>query len=490
MPRFDGRFFPSSTVSDWAAGKFGTPGWYPAAPTGVTPTEGDQQIALTWTEGNTHGADITGYKVEKNDGSWSTVTSDTGSGTASYTVTGLTNATAYTFRVTAINGVGVGEAPSSVSASTTPRGVPGAPGTLSLALGSPAATVINLSWSAGSTNGGAITGYKIQRSTNGSSWSNVVADTGSTGTTYSNTGLTGSTAYYYRVAAINVAGTGGYGNEPTLTTAAPFVIYSTTGSPTIRTHGIYTSIHWTGAGTFSISSNPNSRTFDIWAVAGGGGSAGGYNGYGPGGGGGAGGAKAFTGYTLANGGGQGASGTYNVVVGAGGAGAANATGVPGSKGSDSSFDLGGGSSEAEVDGGGFAGVQPGGDGGSGGGGHGNGGGVPGDGIAGQGNDGGSGYWTGWAGRAGAGGGKGGAGGNHSASGHAVGGVKGTNHYATGSGSTWGQNYFSEGGDGGYGSTTGDHGGSGAGDGSGGGGGGQSSGGQTGNSGCVVVRWVT
>ena len=194
-----GRFFPSSAVSNWAAGKFGTPGWYPAAPTGVTPTEGDQQVALTWTEGNTHGADITGYKVEKNDGSWSTVTSNTGSGTASYTATGLTNGTAYTFRVTAINSVGLGETASSATASKTPRGVPAAPGTLSLAEGDPSHTVIDLSWSAGATNGAAITGYKIQRSTDGSSWSNVVADTGSTGTTYSNTGLTGETKYHYRV---------------------------------------------------------------------------------------------------------------------------------------------------------------------------------------------------------------------------------------------------------------------------------------------------
>ena len=271
MPRFDGRFFPSSQVADWASGKFGTPGWYPAAPTDVTPTEGDQEVALAWTEGNTHGADITGYKVEKNDGSsWSTATSDTGSGTTSYTVTGLTNATAYTFRVTAINSVGLGETVSSVSVAKTPRGIPGTPGTLSLAAGSPAHTAINLSWSAGSTNGSAITGYKIQKSTDGSSWSTLVADTGSTSTTYSNTGLTAATTYHYRVASINVAGTGGYGNEPNRETGLGIMTYSTSGSPTLRTYGNYSSLTWTGSGSFTILTNPQTLTFDYMIVAGGG----------------------------------------------------------------------------------------------------------------------------------------------------------------------------------------------------------------------------
>jgi hypothetical protein len=66
-----------------------------------------------------------------------------------------------------------------------------------------------------------IAGYKIQRSTNsGVSWSDLVADTGSTGTTYTNTGLTRLTRYDYRVAGINEKGAGAYGNEPNHTTRA------------------------------------------------------------------------------------------------------------------------------------------------------------------------------------------------------------------------------------------------------------------------------
>lgn len=321
MPRFTPQFFPSTPVSNWATGKFGVNGWYPAAPIGVTPVEGDQQVALSWDAGNANGSDIIGYKVEKNDGSWSTVTSDTGSTATSYTVTGLTNGTAHTFRVTAINKVGEGETPSSVSASKTPRGVPGAPGTLSLAAGSAAQTEIDLSWSApGSTNGAALTGYKIQYSTDGSSWSNVTADTGSTATTYTISSLTLNTRYWVRVAAINVAGAGSYGNEPDLTTAN-MMAWSATGSYTTGTDGSNTWVKWTSTGT--LVTQHVSVSADIFVLGGGGSGSVGHDpsGYGGGpylgaGGGGGGGAATNTGVTVG-------VGTHVVTIGAGGASSAN-----------------------------------------------------------------------------------------------------------------------------------------------------------------------
>src|SRR3989442_5623436 len=66
---------------------------------------------------------------------------------------------------------------------------------------------INLSWTAPASNGGsAITGYKIERSTDGgSTWNTIAANTGST--TYSNYFLLASTTYTYRVSAINSVGT-------------------------------------------------------------------------------------------------------------------------------------------------------------------------------------------------------------------------------------------------------------------------------------------
>jgi len=99
--------------------------------------------------------------------------------------------------------------------------VPGAPGTLSL--GSATGSSIALTWSAPSDTGGAtITGYRIKKD-----GSTLVADTGSTGTTYTATGLTAATSYSFTVAAINEKGTGADGNTPSLSTLA-IPVYSQT----------------------------------------------------------------------------------------------------------------------------------------------------------------------------------------------------------------------------------------------------------------------
>ena len=81
-------------------------------------------------------------------------------------------------------------------------------------------TQIDLSWTAPSDNGGAtITGYKIEVSTNGSSWSDLVANTNSTSTSYTHSGLAAGSARHYRVSAINSAGTGPASNVDDATTA-------------------------------------------------------------------------------------------------------------------------------------------------------------------------------------------------------------------------------------------------------------------------------
>jgi fibronectin type III domain protein len=82
-----------------------------------------------------------------------------------------------------------------------------------------------LSWTAATNNrGSAITGYKIERSTDGgSTWSTIMSNTGNTGTTYSDTGLSPNQAYMYRVSAINSIGTSSPSNTASATTP-PLII--------------------------------------------------------------------------------------------------------------------------------------------------------------------------------------------------------------------------------------------------------------------------
>jgi len=435
-------------------------------------------ITLSWSVPSDIGqSTITGYRIKK-DGV--VLVANTSSTATTYSATGLTNNTAYNFTVAAINAYGTGPDGNTPSLTTSAYTVPAAPGTLSLAAGSPASSVIDLSWSAPASDGGqTISGYRIQNSTDGSSWSDVVANTGSTATTYSNTGLTGSTTYHYRVAAINSVGTGGYGNAPSLTTGDPVMTYSTTGSPTERTYGIYKSLHWTGSGNFVITANP--KALDIWIVSGGGGGGGGYYSYGGGGGGGAGGAKAFTSQTVS-------VATHTITIGQGGSGGPNAGG--GTDGGDSSFAISGGSTLSTT-GGGAGILGTGHAGGSGAGGQGNTTGAPGSGISGEGNSGGSGiYWGGYPTYGGGGGGKGSTGGNGVATG-GPGGLYGTNYYADGntSGTTDGIHRFAQGGGGAGSSNSTGSGGSGDGDGGGGAGGTPGGAGLTGNDGVVIIRWI-
>ncbi|HEV2192907.1 MAG TPA: spherulation-specific family 4 protein, partial [Nitrosopumilaceae archaeon] len=193
----------------------------PQSSTGLTATAlSSSQINLSWTApANNGGSAITGYKIERstNAGStWSTITNTTATA-ITYSDTGLVASTAYSYRVSAINSVGTSSPSNTASATTQSTTAPQPPtGLTATAVSS---SQINLSWTAPTNNGGsAITGYKIERSTDaGTIWS-TIANTTTTAITYSNTGLAHSITYTYKVSAINSVGTGSPSNTASATT--------------------------------------------------------------------------------------------------------------------------------------------------------------------------------------------------------------------------------------------------------------------------------
>jgi hypothetical protein len=112
-------------VGAFKAGSAST-GSVPGKATGVSASAGNASALVSWTApADNGGSPITTYTVTSNPGS---MTCTTG-GTLSCTVSGLTNGQAYTFTVTATNGVGTGPA-SDPSPAVTPVGAPpSTPGT-------------------------------------------------------------------------------------------------------------------------------------------------------------------------------------------------------------------------------------------------------------------------------------------------------------------------------------------------------------------------
>ena len=85
---------------------------------------------------------------------------------------------------------------------------------------------IDLAWTAPADDGGrVVSGYKVEVSDDGStgSWTDLVADTASTDTAYSHTGLSAGDTRHYRVSAINAVGTSDASDskEATTQTTAP-----------------------------------------------------------------------------------------------------------------------------------------------------------------------------------------------------------------------------------------------------------------------------
>ena len=199
----------------------------PDAPTGLRATpdglKGSTQIRLNWSApSNDGGSPITGYRIERaviRGGVWIIHVASTGSATTTYLDTGLAPNTTRFYRVRALNAQGHGD-PSNVAEGTTNAARPGQPGNLRAQAAGP--TSITLAWETPASDGGErITGYTIRRSgSEDGPWITIVRNTGSTATTFTNTGLQPATSYWYQVAAINRVGPGQWSFQASTSTYA------------------------------------------------------------------------------------------------------------------------------------------------------------------------------------------------------------------------------------------------------------------------------
>ena len=205
------------------------------APLNLTATAiSGTEIDLDWdVPSDDGGFAITGYQIERESpegGGFSVLVADTGNTNTDYSDTGLSVATEYNYRVSAINSSGVG-AESDESKDTT-DGKPDVPTNLNTNLVSD--TEIDLSWDAPLDDGGfAITGYKIERKNRSDkSFEVLVADTGNTNTTYSDIDFIQTSKLIYRVSAINSVATSDPSSEHTTSN----ITYSIDASTTLLLH--------------------------------------------------------------------------------------------------------------------------------------------------------------------------------------------------------------------------------------------------------------
>lgn len=105
-----------------SASTSGTPATTPAAPTGLSTTAGDSQLSVAFTPGSDGGNAITNYKYSL-DGTNYTAFSPVDT-TSPVVITGLTNGTAYTVYLKAVNSVGDGAASSGVAGTPVSAAIP------------------------------------------------------------------------------------------------------------------------------------------------------------------------------------------------------------------------------------------------------------------------------------------------------------------------------------------------------------------------------
>jgi len=193
----------------------------------ISPT----QITVTWSDV----AGETGFDVQRSPNgidTWAAVGS-TGQGVVTFTDGGLASATTYYYRIVAKNGGG-SSSPSTVVSATTQQTALSAPQSpRAAALSSSSISVMWMGVASASS-------YQVQRSADGVGGWATVATVEQAANNTTDTGLSASTSYWYRIIATNASGSSppsGVVSATTTVASSPRTVWSPTTTPTVAAAG-------------------------------------------------------------------------------------------------------------------------------------------------------------------------------------------------------------------------------------------------------------
>jgi fibronectin type 3 domain-containing protein len=223
-----------------STGGYGGGAKVPATPVGLAASAGNAQVALTWTAST--GA--TGYYVKRSTTSGGPYTQISTPSAANFTDMGLTNGTKYFYVVSAYSSAG--ESANSAQVSATPLlPSPAVPTGLSATAGN---AQVSLTWSAST----GATSYHVKRSTASGAETQIAAPTSSS---YTDTGLTNGTKYFYVVSAVNSGGESANSAEVSATPTVPVTPPPTPTGLQATAGNAQVSLKWnasTGATTYHV----------------------------------------------------------------------------------------------------------------------------------------------------------------------------------------------------------------------------------------------
>ena len=188
----------------------------PAVPTGLIATANSlSAIGLTWTDASTNEAGFRIDRASSANGTFNQIAFTSANSTA-FADSGLDLATTYYYRICSVGTDGNSAYSAVANATTLAMTLPAAPTGLLVTPASSSALLLD--WTNASTNED---GYRVERASSLNGTYSTLAVLGAGSSMTSDSGLSASTTYYYRVCSFNAAGSSAYATAQGTTNVVP-----------------------------------------------------------------------------------------------------------------------------------------------------------------------------------------------------------------------------------------------------------------------------